>query len=129
MFLRSESINCILALWEMRLRREEQLDNLIKLAHKHSRFCDSHDRQQQKNMPLRTGIDIYIQIRKAVKTSLAVPYPTCTDIDIFFGLSVVPHTPPNYNCYQCNACAGSGPLAECNRVNDALKTFPQTIER
>lgn len=130
----SGSPNCPVALLELRLRREEALDNLVETLKLSTLFCK----------PDRYGIshlysgkeDRYFQAilrtKAHVKRSLIAPYPVVRDVKTFFGItgdaegeeeeeSTVPF------CRNCPGFSVGAFSAITQAVINAVEDYPQTI--
>lgn len=122
---RSGSLSAVMALWDLRRRRETAVDSLASLmeVHEGSFWCSRH-RESNCGSSSDT-IAKYLQVRSSVKTALDDPYPACKTLQQFFGRSV------SYESYGCDNCkqATERKMREItDSATQSIEKFPQTIE-
>ncbi|KAG8949879.1 hypothetical protein FRC04_008182 [Tulasnella sp. 424] len=123
---RAGSLNAVMALWDLRRRRETALDGMAKLMELSDApfWCASH-KNNYRNPPPSDVVIKYLGIRSAVKATLDEPYPTCKSLQQFFGYSV------NYKSFSCENCRQAAERKEREviaSVTEAIEKFPQTID-
>ncbi|KIO24255.1 hypothetical protein M407DRAFT_26369 [Tulasnella calospora MUT 4182] len=115
----SGDLEALLALWDLRVRTDKALDDLLALAPiSVDMACDSH--------PWSSGTSgAYSRRKEGLGQRMAAPTPVCDDIEAFLAFQVG-SGPTN-----CPACAKtrSARLDEARTaVRVALKAYPRTIK-
>lgn len=113
---RSGTINSLLALWDLRLRREVALEDLVKIIGADAVGCPSHgdsDRHER-------WADNWLQAKNNTRVFLCRPFPSFANNEWLFDRSSEP-----YNS-RCSSCLGE--LSQRGtRAVEALANYPQTI--
>lgn len=125
---RSGSVNSLLALWDLRLQRENALDDLAKLARIKSDSgpaCNEryHGRPYSDSC---CDIDDFIRAKSSARLALQKPYPVCHDLKQFFGVDFLRSS---YGCGGCQQAAEGKHNAAVRSVISALDNYPQSITR
>lgn len=124
----SGSVEALLALWDMRLQREEQLDRIAKAVNLGGNMsCDSrsfgHDLFKSSSMSRS-----FEDTKASAKLSLLGPYPeeSCRveRIESFFGWTA---GTGGRDCANCRLKRDLALRQNVARVLEELKTYPQTI--
>lgn len=123
---RTGSIKAVMALWDLRRRREAALDVVAKLLDLSDVpfRCSSHYNTYTTPSAPSEVIAKYLKIRSSVQTALHEPYPTCTKLEQFFGQSAPQQA---YGCENCMQTAARKQREIIDSTTEALKTVPQTI--
>lgn len=123
---RSGSVNALLALWDLRLRRENALDDLAKSGLINSDAgpsCISHRSYQSHSC---WDINGFLSFKSSARLALQQPYPVCHDLKQFFGVNVLL---PSNSCGGCQQAAEGKHNTAVRSVTSALDNYPQTITR
>ncbi|KAG8949219.1 hypothetical protein FRC00_008219 [Tulasnella sp. 408] len=123
---RTGGLNAVMALWEMRRRREVAVDGIAKLMElSDAPFrCYSHQNQTRDQTPADV-VTRYLGVKSTVGGALVAPYPVCTKLQQFFGESV-PHR--HYSCDNCEQASERKAREIIASTTEALEAFPQTIK-
>ncbi|KAG8918162.1 hypothetical protein FRC00_012778 [Tulasnella sp. 408] len=124
---RSGGVESLLELWDMRLRREEQVDRIANAAQLGgSMGCDG-DRYSNHSGNSSKGRS-FGDCKASAKLSLLEPYPEeacCVEkIESFFGWTAGTGA---RDCTNCNLKKDLELRQNASRVLEQLKTYPQTI--
>lgn len=113
---RSGSLNSLLALWDMRLRRETALENLLKVIGVYRIGCSSH----LGNYDLQVWTSKWMEMKPQLRTFLARPIPSFAKNEWLFGRSIEAYNDRCTSCQQEVSRRG-------NQAIEALAKYPQTI--
>ncbi|KIO20621.1 hypothetical protein M407DRAFT_29728 [Tulasnella calospora MUT 4182] len=126
---RSGSVNSLLALWDLRLRRETALHDLVKLAEikQSDRGNDpACERDGLYYLELESKTDHYDAAKSSARQSLQEPYPRCHTLKQFFGI----HFPrDDHGCRMCLCAAEAKQSIMIKPIAAVLDSYPQTITR
>ncbi|KAG9031367.1 hypothetical protein FS837_002983 [Tulasnella sp. UAMH 9824] len=123
---RTGGLNAVMALWEMRRRREAAVDGIARLMElgQEAFVCPSHQNSYGK-VPASNIVTEYLGARLSVTEVLKEPYPVCKSLQQFFGRTM---SPDSYNCVNCKQSVDRKVRDIITSTNEALEKFPQTIE-
>ncbi|KAG9038029.1 hypothetical protein FS837_001321 [Tulasnella sp. UAMH 9824] len=123
---RTGGLNAVMALWEMRRRREAALDGIAKLVELNTGGfqCSSHDHKNRSNNASQI-VDAYLRVRSSVAKALQDPYPVCKSLQQFFGRTVSPNS---FGCSDCKQYVERKGREIIASANEAIEKFPQTIQ-
>ncbi|KAG9018311.1 hypothetical protein FRB95_004625 [Tulasnella sp. JGI-2019a] len=114
----SGSVHAMLALWDLRVRREEAIHAILEVIPPSSITCSNH-RQRVESSKIRNNVRIH----------LATPYPTCGDVKKFFRLRQLVDT--TASCTACSNLTGGTRTLTATEVEqgaELIRAFPQTVK-
>lgn len=121
---RSGDLEALLALWDLRVRREKALDEIVGAAP--LTFIACRDLQRLTDLWDHTRPGGLASLRAKARESLAAPYPAWSNVHEFFGIPDIVHY-----WHYCRECTrrhqdlGDGELV---RLKDRILAFPQVID-
>ncbi|KIO24834.1 hypothetical protein M407DRAFT_25795 [Tulasnella calospora MUT 4182] len=123
---RSGSVEALLALWDMRLQREEQLDRIANAVNLGVEMgCSMDSGWHSRNSSTERS---FADSKGSAKLSLLEPYPEeacCVErIEFFFGWTA---GSGNRDCTNCKLKRDLELRQNASRALEQLKTYPQTI--
>lgn len=117
----SGDMGALVALLDLRSRRERELDDLLDLINFNSHFnCRSHGEVNVSFLRDR-------ERRARLKEALNVPFPICADAEYFLGFKI--NQPPRYGvpCTKCHQMTKTFRSLTKIVIEGALRSYPQTI--
>ncbi|KAG9041275.1 hypothetical protein FS837_012474 [Tulasnella sp. UAMH 9824] len=126
---RSGSVEALLALWDMRLRREEQLDRITNAVQLGGPMgCDASRTYSGRHHDNSSNARAFGDCKASAKLSLLEPYPEeacCVEkIESFFGWTA---GTGERDCTNCKLKRDLELRQNASRVLEQLKIYPQTI--
>lgn len=119
---RAGSINALLALWDLRLRREMQLENAIRrIGLRRNISCEQHAYGIRNADPLKDVLTpLYDKTKAAMRKILDKPFPVPEEF------KHIPQNPQTYS-HDCTNCHTEGWTRWMEEAASAMNDFPQTI--
>ncbi|KAG8993976.1 hypothetical protein FRB90_000561 [Tulasnella sp. 427] len=123
---RTGNLGAVMALWDLRRRREGALDDLARLMELDDAryWCPSHMNDRTR-LSIPDAIAKYLAVKRSVEKALSQPYPACRSSQEFFGTLI------QYQGYSCDRCKQSAERKDREIVASAqaaIEKFPQTID-
>jgi len=123
---RSGDLNALLALWDLRVRRERALDGIVGAAPLTLITCGNHQQlgHWQGQNP-NIGPNNLALLRTKAREALTVPYPAWSNAGQFFGMSDI--ITSWGQCWSCNTTHQNVNDGLLVGLKDLIAAFPQTI--
>ncbi|KAG8868833.1 hypothetical protein FRB97_001885 [Tulasnella sp. 331] len=118
---RSGDLEALLELWDLRVRRERALDEIVGAAPLRLVICGGHQHFQHwydQNEPKYLAL-----LRTKARDSLAEPYPAWSNVHRFFGISEMPWG----NCGSCMSQHRNLDDRELVKLKGLVAAFPQAV--
>ncbi|KAG8895029.1 hypothetical protein FRC01_012611, partial [Tulasnella sp. 417] len=125
---RTGGLDAVMALWDMRRRREAALDGVARLMDLDEEpfHCPNHRYDSAITRP-SDAVANYLAVKSNVRKALQNPHPFCKSLQQFFGLTGSLEDPVS-GCPRCRKCAQKKVIEIIIAANEAIEKFPQTIQ-